>query len=222
MDPRKTQQHLSYGGSFGGASFAPSVQAPALKSAVTIQVRDDVQGLSDKVHHQASHTRKDSGVPFKDAYRVEDLDDEWAAILSELDDMLVAQGAHCMTEVERSTAVRKLIECTATKGPAAALSAARDAVLRARPRMPMAVQNSSSRYGQQEVRVTQKEEDLDDEWTAILAELDDMLVAQGAHRMTEMERNTAMRKLIECTATKGPAAALAAARDAVLRARRWQ
>ncbi len=60
-------------------------------------------------------------------------------------------------------------------------------------------------------------------WThrqALLGEVDEMLVAQGSPEMTALERSIAVRKLMECTGTRGATFALGAARDLLLARRR--
>ncbi|GAX74054.1 hypothetical protein CEUSTIGMA_g1504.t1 [Chlamydomonas eustigma] len=82
-----------------------------------------------------SHNRTASGLELKESYLDDDLDDDWQALLGELDELFVKQGAETMTPQERSVAVKKLIECTGTRGATFALVAARDAVLMTRRRL---------------------------------------------------------------------------------------
>jgi hypothetical protein len=55
---------------------------------------------------------------------------------------------------------------------------------------------------------------------ALLGELDELFIKQGSEHMSPQERSIAVKKLIECTGTRGATFALVAARDAVLMARR--
>mmetsp|Transcript_6349 Transcript_6349/g.14059 ORF Transcript_6349/g.14059 Transcript_6349/m.14059 type:complete len:232 (+) Transcript_6349:96-791(+) len=84
------------------------------------------------VHHAPRHSRVASGLSIKEEYGEEDLDDDWRALLQDVDNMLVAGGASPMTAQERGIAIRRLTVSTGTRGPEFAIGAAREDVLKYR------------------------------------------------------------------------------------------
>ncbi|KAK9905653.1 hypothetical protein WJX75_003950 [Coccomyxa subellipsoidea] len=82
------------------------------------------QGVKHK-KSQSALIRDDAaaaGVP--PAYDLDDLDDEWKALLSELDDRLYQGGKQGMDAEDRAVAVRSLLVSTARETPEAALAKA--------------------------------------------------------------------------------------------------
>ncbi len=57
---------------------------------------------------------------------------------------------------------------------------------------------------------------------ALLGEVDEMLVKEGSSVLSERERSVAIKRLVECTGSKGATFALRAARDTVMARRRMQ
>ncbi|CAK0783139.1 hypothetical protein CVIRNUC_006335 [Coccomyxa viridis] len=66
------------------------------------------------------------------AYDLDDLDDEWKALLNELEDRLLQQGAQGMDATDRAVAIRTLIVSTAREAPEVALESALKQILRYR------------------------------------------------------------------------------------------
>ncbi|GLC44164.1 hypothetical protein PLESTM_001562700 [Pleodorina starrii] len=85
------------------------------------------QGLQARQPHQR-------GVSVADAYGAEDLDDEWAVVLGDLDSMLAQKGQPGLASPERAVAVRRLIGITGSRGMQYALEAALQDVMRYRAR----------------------------------------------------------------------------------------
>ncbi|GFR46464.1 hypothetical protein Agub_g8040 [Astrephomene gubernaculifera] len=71
-------------------------------------------------------------VSVADAYAAQDLDDEWAVVLGDLDGMLAKRGQPRLASPERAVAVRRLIAVTGSRGMHFALEAALQDVLRVR------------------------------------------------------------------------------------------
>jgi hypothetical protein len=51
-----------------------------------------------------------------DEYEEADLDDDWRALLNDVDARLLAQGARAMDARERAVAIRKMLVATGTRG----------------------------------------------------------------------------------------------------------
>lgn len=65
-------------------------------------------------------------------YEMEDLDDDWKALLNELDTRLTVRRAPAMSARERAIAIKKLLVATGTRGVDFAMNATLEEVLRFR------------------------------------------------------------------------------------------
>ncbi|EFJ50594.1 hypothetical protein VOLCADRAFT_88562 [Volvox carteri f. nagariensis] len=102
----------------------------ATTQAVPFQSTRDTadQGLlQPKQQHQRMYS-------VADAYGAEDLDDEWAVVLGDLDGLLAKKGQPGLASPERAVAVRRLIAVTGSQGMQFALEAALQDVMRYRSR----------------------------------------------------------------------------------------
>ncbi|KXZ49914.1 hypothetical protein GPECTOR_19g365 [Gonium pectorale] len=81
------------------------------------------------VQKQPTHQRM---VSLADAYGAEEMDDEWAVVLGDLDGMLERQGQPRLASPERAVAVKTLIRFTGSRGMKVAMEEALNDVLRYR------------------------------------------------------------------------------------------
>ncbi|EIE23746.1 hypothetical protein COCSUDRAFT_63271 [Coccomyxa subellipsoidea C-169] len=89
------------------------------------QAAAELRRRADEQKHKAA-----AGVA--PAYDLDDLDDEWKALLSELEDRLYQEGKQGMDAEDRAVAVRSLLVSTARETPEAALGKALDDIDRHR------------------------------------------------------------------------------------------
>ncbi|GIL46941.1 hypothetical protein Vafri_3813 [Volvox africanus] len=117
-------------------SSAPAPLTPTDKAtphAVPLQSQLSTCDTVDQGRQQArqQHQRMFS---VADAYGADELDDEWAVVLGDLDGLLAKKGQPGLASPERAVAVRRLIAVTGSRGMQFALDAAFEDVMRYRAR----------------------------------------------------------------------------------------
>ncbi|GIL70735.1 hypothetical protein Vretifemale_1445 [Volvox reticuliferus] len=117
-------------------SSAPAPPTPTDKAtpqAVPLQSQLSTRDTVDQGRQQArqQHQRMFS---VADAYGADELDDEWAVVLGDLDGLLAKKGQPGLASPERAVAVRRLIAVTGSRGMQFALEAALEDVMRYRAR----------------------------------------------------------------------------------------
>ncbi|KAF6263484.1 hypothetical protein COO60DRAFT_1489895 [Scenedesmus sp. NREL 46B-D3] len=127
MQQRQRQQHLpvSSGGApaatSGGHAAAVAVAAAAAAPVIAVAsstpaantaAADAACGAAAGLQAEPSAAESE----IADEYEEADLDDDWKALLNDVDARLVAQGARAMDAPERAVAIKKMLVATGTRG----------------------------------------------------------------------------------------------------------
>jgi hypothetical protein len=120
---QQQQQHppVSNGGAGAGAGAKPggnaaavAAAAAAAAAAMTNSKPAASTAAAAAAGLQAEPSAAESEIA--DEYEEADLDDDWKALLNDVDARLTAQGARAMDARERAVAIKKMLVATGTRG----------------------------------------------------------------------------------------------------------
>lgn len=89
-----------------------STPAGSTPHSSAIQAEHSAGGGSSGIKAEASATESE----IADSYELDELDEDWARLLLDVDARLIAQGARVMNARERSVAIKKMLVATGTRG----------------------------------------------------------------------------------------------------------
>ncbi|WIA16607.1 hypothetical protein OEZ85_013274 [Tetradesmus obliquus] len=111
-DQVRQQPHLA-----GGASWLQGPQqstSPTSSAEPAAEYQLPASGAPAAAGLQAEPSAAESEIA--DEYEEADLDDDWRALLNDVDARLLAQGARAMDARERAVAIKKMLVATGTRG----------------------------------------------------------------------------------------------------------
>jgi hypothetical protein len=110
------QQQIAVGNGGAGAGAKPGGNAAAVAAAAAAAAAmiNSKPAANAAAGLQAEPSAAESEIA--DEYEEADLDDDWKALLNDVDARLTAQGARAMDARERAVAIKKMLVATGTRG----------------------------------------------------------------------------------------------------------
>jgi hypothetical protein len=117
---QQQQQQMAANNGAAGAGAKPSGNAAAVAAAAAAaaaamtNIKPAANTAAAAAGLQAEPSAAESEIA--DEYEEADLDDDWKALLNDVDARLTAQGARTMDARERAVAIKKMLVATGTRG----------------------------------------------------------------------------------------------------------